>query len=172
MQQLLKLAQSVMREERWKEAIRLLKENSSEVETHWELSWNLGWCYFKLGRMGEARKYLARAAKLAPENHACKFGLGQVYLKTKQYKKAELILSEALRLKETHAARIGLALAYLAQGRTEEAEKTHLDGIRLKPRKSERYDRTRHFFPSNQFTRRNSLAFRFILSASTSHPMR
>src|SRR5205823_9276856 len=116
MQQLLKLAQSVMREERWKEAIRLLKENSSEVETHWELSWNLGWCYFKLGRMGEARKYLARAAKLAPENHACKFGLGQVYLKTKQYKKAELILSEALRLKETHAARIGLALAISRKG--------------------------------------------------------
>ena len=98
---------------------------------------------------GRGRKYLARAAKLAPENHACKFGLGQVYLKTKQYKKAELILSEALRLKETHAARIGLALAYLAQGRTEEAEKTHLDGIRLKPRKSARYDRTRHFFPTS-----------------------
>jgi Flp pilus assembly protein TadD len=140
MRDLLKLAQSVMREERWREAVGLLKENPSVVEKHWELSWNLGWCYFKLEQMDEARKHLARAGRPAPENHACKYGLGQVYLKKKQYKKAEVILSEALRLKETHATRIGLALAYLAQGRVEEAEKTHLDGIRLKPRKSERYE--------------------------------
>jgi Tfp pilus assembly protein PilF len=140
MTELLKVAQSVMREERWRDAIKLLKTNSSLVEKHWELLWNLGWCNFKLERMDEARKYLARATKLAPENHVCKYGLGQVYLKTKQYKKAELILSEALQIKESHAARIGLALAYLAQGRVEEAEKTHLNGIRLKPKKSERYE--------------------------------
>ncbi len=129
-----------MREERWREAIRLLEADSSLVEKHWELSWNLGWCYFKLERMGEARKYMTGATRLAPENHVCKYGLGQVYLKQKQYKKAEQILSQALQIKESHVARIGLALAYLAQGRIEEAEKTHLDGIRLKPRKSERYE--------------------------------
>jgi tetratricopeptide (TPR) repeat protein len=139
MRELLKLAQSVMREERWHEAIRLRKEHSAVVETHWELSWNLGWCYFKLKRMDEARKHLARAANIAPENHVCKYGLGQVYLKKKQYKKAEAILSEALRLKESHLSRSSLAFAYLAQGKIEEAEKTHLDGIKLKPRKSERY---------------------------------
>jgi Flp pilus assembly protein TadD len=138
MRELLKLAQSVMREEYWHEAIRILKENSAVVEKHWELSWNLGWCYFKLGRMDEARKHLARAAKLAPENHVCKYGLGQVYLKKKQYKKAEAVLSEALRLKETHLSRSSLAFAYLAQGKLEEAEKTHLDGITLKPRDSAR----------------------------------
>jgi tetratricopeptide (TPR) repeat protein len=140
MMDLLKLAQSVMKGERWREAIELLKEDSLVVEKHWELLWNLGWCYFKLGRMNEARKCLTRAMKLAPENHVCKYGLGQVYLKQKQYKKAERILSQALQIKESHAARIGLALAYLAQGRIEEAEKTHLDGIRLKPKKSERYE--------------------------------
>jgi Tfp pilus assembly protein PilF len=138
--ELLKLAQSVMREEHWSKVIRLLKENSSVVEKHWELLWNLGWCYFKLERMGEARKYLTRATGLAPENHVCKYGLGQVYLKQKQYKKAESVLFEALQIKESHSARIGLAFAYLAQGRVEEAEKTHLDGIKLKPRKSERYE--------------------------------
>jgi Tfp pilus assembly protein PilF len=138
--ELLKLAESVMREERWSEAITLLKENLPAVRKQWELSWNLGWCYLKLDRLDEARKNLTRATRLAPDNHACKYGLGQVYLKTKQYKKAETILSEALRLKESHAARIGLALAYLAQGRIEEAEKTHLDGIKLKPRKSEKYE--------------------------------
>ncbi|MFI5260875.1 MAG: tetratricopeptide repeat protein [Candidatus Paceibacteria bacterium] len=87
-------------------------------------------------RWGEAQKYLTRAARLAPENHVCKYALGQIYLKKEQYKKAESILSEALRIKESHAARIGLALAYLAQGKIEEAEKTHLDGIRLKPKKA------------------------------------
>jgi len=115
--ELLKLAQSIMREEHWSEAIRLLKENSSVAGKHWELLWNVGWCYFKLERMDEARKYLRRATRLAPENHVCKYGLGQVYLKQKQYKKAESILSEALQIKESHSARIGLAFAYLAQGR-------------------------------------------------------
>jgi len=139
MAELLKIAQSVMREERWHEAIKLLKENSSVVKKHWELLWNLGWCYFKLERWDESQKYLTRATRLAPENHVCKYALGQVYLKKEQYEKAELILSEALRIKESHVARIGLALAYLAQGRIAEAEKTHLDGIRFKPKKSEKY---------------------------------
>lgn len=137
---LLKLAQSVMREERWRDAIKLLQEDNAVLEKHWEMLWNLGWCYFKLDRMNEARKCLTRAMRLAPENHVCKYGLAQVHLKTKQYKKAESLLSEALRIKEFHAARIGLALAYLAQGKIAEAEKTHLDGIKLKPNKSERYE--------------------------------
>lgn len=129
-----------MREERWSEAISLLKENSYVVEKHWELLWTVGWCYFKLELMDEARKYLTRATRLAPENYVCMYGLAQVYLKQKLYKKAESILSEALKIKESHSARIGLALAYLAQGQIEEAEKAHLDGIKLKPRKSERYE--------------------------------
>lgn len=149
MTKLLKLVQSVMREERWREAIKLLKENSALVEKDWELLWNFGWCYFKLERMDEARKYLTKAVRFSPGNHVCKYGLGQVYLKQKQYRKAERILCEALQIKEFHAARIGLALAYLAQGRVEEAEKTHLDGIKLKPKKSERYEPTRPFFPTS-----------------------
>src|SRR5215467_12923949 len=109
-------------------------------EKLWELSWNLGWCYFKLKHWAKAQKYLTKAMKLAPANHACKYALGQVYLKKKQYKKAELILAEALHIKESHATRIGLALAYLGQGKIKQAEKTHLDGIKLKPKKSEGYE--------------------------------
>jgi hypothetical protein len=55
MMELLKLSPSVMKEERWRGAIELLKENSFVVEGHWELLWNLGWC-FKLSRMNEAPK--------------------------------------------------------------------------------------------------------------------
>jgi Tfp pilus assembly protein PilF len=140
MTELLKRARSLMKEERWHEGIKLLKANAPVVEKHWELLWNLGWCYFKLERMDDARKYLAKATQLAPKNHTCKVGLGHVYLKKKQYKKAERILAEALRIKEGHIARIGLALAYLAQGKIEEAENTHLVNIKLKPKKSESYE--------------------------------
>jgi Tfp pilus assembly protein PilF len=128
-----------MSEHRWRDAIRLLKENLPLVEKHSKLLWNLGWCYFKLERMDSAQKYLTKALQLAPKNHACKFALGAVYLEKKRYKKAQSILSEALQLKESYTARICLAFAYLAQGKIEDAEKTHREGINLKPKKSRRY---------------------------------
>jgi len=140
MSELLELVQSLMTKERWGEAIELSKENPSRVDKDWKLLWNLGWCYFKLGRWSEARKYLARAENLNPKNFVCKYGLGQAYLKTKQYKKAELILSEALQIKESDIARTSLALAYLAQGKIEEAENMHLQNIRLKPKQGGRYE--------------------------------
>ena len=67
-------------------------------------------------------------------------GLGTVYLKTKQFKKAEIVLTESLRIKESHLTRIALAMAYLSQGKVEQAENVHLEGIRLKPNNSERYE--------------------------------
>jgi tetratricopeptide (TPR) repeat protein len=133
-------AESMMRQERWLDASKLLKSRSSLVHKNWELSWNLGWCYFKLARFNEAARHLRRATKLATENAACKWALGSVYLKREQYKKAEAILLESLRIKDTHSTRIALALAYLAQGKIIEAETIHLQGIRLKPKKSERYE--------------------------------
>jgi uncharacterized protein HemY len=62
-----------------------------------------------------------------------KWGLGNVYLKRKHLKKAEVVLTESLRIKELHLTRIALALAYLSQGKVAEAENVHLEGIRLKP---------------------------------------
>lgn len=137
---LLKLAQSLMEKHHWREAVKLLKEDPALLQKDWRLLWNLGWSYFKLERMDDAEKYLKRAANLAPENHACKFALGLVYLDKKQYKKAELLLLEALQIKESYVARIGLAFAYLKQGKVGEAERTHLDGIRLRPKQSKRYE--------------------------------
>lgn len=138
--ELLGKAVFLMKQERWLDASKLLKSRSSLVHKHWELSWNLGWCYFKLVRFNRAAKHLRRATKLATENAACKWALGSVYLKREQYKKAEAILLESLRIKNTHSTRIALALAYLAQGKIIEAERLHLQGIRLKPKKSERYE--------------------------------
>jgi Flp pilus assembly protein TadD len=135
-----KLAISLMREERWLDAIEVLSNRSSGAGKHWKLSWNLGWCYFKLCRFDDARKHMMRANQLAPDNAICKWGLGSVYLKKRQFKKAEAILSEALRIKEADRSRTALALAYLAQGKIAEAEQMHLENIRLKPKASERYE--------------------------------
>jgi tetratricopeptide (TPR) repeat protein len=131
-EELLKLAQSLMKERRWREVVMRLKEYPALLEKDGALLWNLGWSYFQLERMNDAGKYLKRAANLVPEDHGCKFALGVVYLRKKQYKKAELLLLEALRIKESYVARLSLAFAYLEQGKIKEAENTHLDGIRRK----------------------------------------
>lgn len=135
-----KLATSLMKEERWLDAIEILSNKSSGAGKHWKLSWNLGWCYFKLRRFDDARKHMMRANQLAPDNAICKWGLGSVYLKKRQFEKAEAILSEALRIKESDRSRTALALAYLAQGKIAKAEKMHLENIRLRPKASERYE--------------------------------
>jgi Tfp pilus assembly protein PilF len=111
-----------------------------QVKQNWRLSWNLGWCYFKLGRLGDARKHLFHAAKLDPENPTCKWALGNVYLKKKQFRQAEVVLTESLEIRESQSTRIALALAYLSQGKVTEAEKVHLEGIKLKPGKSDRHE--------------------------------
>jgi tetratricopeptide (TPR) repeat protein len=135
-----KHAASLMRELRYLDAAKFLSKRSSDSGRHWRLSWNLGWCYFNLDRFDDARKHLIRANKLQPTNATCKWALGSVYLKKRQYRKAEAILAEALRIKESHRTRIALALAYLAQGKIAEAERTHIENIKIKPRSSERYE--------------------------------
>src|SRR5882672_9566250 len=130
----------LMKKDRWLEAIKLLKADFSLVKQNWRLSWNLGWCYFNLSRFDDARKHLFHAAKLAPENPICRWALGNVYLKKKQFKKAEVVLTESLKVKESHLTRIALALAYLSQGKVKEAERVHLEGIKLKPGRSDRYE--------------------------------
>lgn len=63
--------QAVMQAEDWLGAIDLVQNHTETVQKHWELSWNLGWAYFKLDMLTEARKCLLTAARLAPENPVC-----------------------------------------------------------------------------------------------------
>jgi Flp pilus assembly protein TadD len=139
-EQLYERALSAMKKDLWLKAIKLFKNDLALVQKDWRLSWNLGWCYFKLNRLEDARKHMIQAARLAPENPTCKWGLGTVYLERKHYKKAEAVLAEALKIKESSLTRVALALAYLSQGKLSEAENVHLEGIRLKPRQSARYE--------------------------------
>jgi Flp pilus assembly protein TadD len=139
-EQVYKRALSEMKKEQWFAAIKLLRRELPVVQKNWRLSWSLGWCYFKLEKFDIARKHMIRAALLAPDNPTCKWGLGNVYLKEKHFKKAEVVLTESLGIKESHLTRIALALAFLSQGKGDEAENVHLEGIRLKPKNSERYE--------------------------------
>jgi len=135
-----KQATLLMKKERWQETITLLKHESHVCQTDWRSSWNLGWCYFKLDRLDQAGKHLRQAVKLAPRNPTCMWALGSVYLRRKQFKKAEALLAESLTIKEFHLTRIALALAYLSQGKISNAEEVHLGGIKLKPLNSEPYE--------------------------------
>ena len=128
-----------MKKDRWPNAIKILKPESAVVREDWRLSWSLGWCYFKLDRLDDARKHMIRAARLAPENPTCNWGLGTVHLKRKHFKKAEARLAESLKAKESYITRSALALALLSQGKVAEAENVRLEGIKLKPR-SESYE--------------------------------
>jgi Tfp pilus assembly protein PilF len=83
---------------------------------------------------------MMRANELAPDNASCKWGLGSVYLKKREFKKAEVILAESLRIKEWHNTRTCLALAYLAQDKISEAEQMHVENIKLKPKDAGRYE--------------------------------
>jgi len=93
--QLEEQANSAMAQDRWQDAIKLLKRDAAIVRKNWRLSWTLGWCYFQLNRQEDARRYLIRATDLAPENPVCLFALGNVYLQKKQFKKAEATFAKS-----------------------------------------------------------------------------
>lgn len=112
----------------------------SVVKQDWRLSWNLGWCYFKINQLAEARKHPVRAARLAPDEPVCHWALVTVYLHHKEYKKAEHSLLTSLRMKDAYMARVSLALAYLEQGKVAEAEEVHREGISLQPEERRRYE--------------------------------
>jgi Flp pilus assembly protein TadD len=139
-EQLYKRASSEMKRERWLAAIGIFKERPDVVDRNWRLSWNFGWCYFKLERYDVARKHLIRANRLKPENPGCKLGLGMVYVMKRNFRKAEALLAESLRIKESHITRAALALAYLSQGKIAEAESVHLGGIKIRPKSSQSYE--------------------------------
>jgi Flp pilus assembly protein TadD len=137
--ELCKQIKSIMNEERWLDAIKLLQANLSVVQMHWELSWNLAWCYLKRHRLYEAQTHMIRAVKLAPEKASCRLGLGVVYLEMKQFRKAATNCAESLRINDSYAARLTLAMAFLEQGKLAEAENVHVEGIELRPKDSRRY---------------------------------
>lgn len=135
-----KRAEAAMREERWLDAIALFTKEQSALEKDWRALWNLGWCYYKLRKFREAGKCFNAADAGAPANADCKWARGVIYIKKREYRKAERVLTQSLQLKERLPARFALVLTYLAQGKVALAEKTHLEGIAIGTKLSQRYE--------------------------------
>ena len=136
---LLKQAESAMRARRWSDAIALYNQEPAIIAGDLKALLNLGWRYYKLEQYSEAERYFKSADAAAPGNAGCKWAKAAVYIKKRNFKKAERLPLESLRLTEGLPARASLVLAYLAQGKVALAEKTHLDGIAIGTRLSERY---------------------------------
>lgn len=143
---LFKRAESAMREERWLDAIALFTKEQGVLKKDWKALCNLGWCYYKLHKFMEAGKCFNAADGASPGNADCKWARGVIYIKKREYRKAERVLEESLKLKERLPARAALALAYLSQGKVALAEKTHLDGIAIGTSLSQRYKGYAAFF--------------------------
>ncbi|MEZ5428498.1 MAG: tetratricopeptide repeat protein [Pyrinomonadaceae bacterium] len=130
----------LMRNGKYQDIIELLEKGSFNTEEDWRLLWHLGWSYYQLEQLDEARQQFSKALRLSPENPLCKLLLGAVHLDKKEFEKAEFVLSEALRKKKGYTFRLCLTLAFMGQGKIEDAEKIHLEAIKLKPNDCERLE--------------------------------
>jgi Flp pilus assembly protein TadD len=131
-------AQLLMQDERWSEAIALIQSNTSH-ETDAELSWNLGWAYFKLADYAAAELHLSRATQLTPTRAAAWWALGTAQREHGLLDDAERNLRHSLILKDSSNARSALALALMQRNKLAEAEQVHLTGLELKPESPERW---------------------------------
>jgi protein O-GlcNAc transferase len=139
-EQLNEQAQELMQEERWVDAIKLIESHPSLLEQHAELSWNLGWAYFKLENWKAAQMHLSRSRGLNPKLAAAWWALGAAQMEDGVLDEAERNVKEALRIRDSSNARGTLALILMHRGKLGEAEQVHLRGIELKPESSDRWE--------------------------------
>ena len=132
--------QLLMDEEHWNEAITLLESYPSAVESHAELSWNLGWAYFKKSDWRTAERHLSHAVRLAPTKAAAWWALGVAQHEGGKLYEAERNLKEALCLRDSSTFRQALALVLMERGKFAEAKQVHLKGLELKPESPERWE--------------------------------
>jgi len=133
-------AQDLMEEERWDDAISLMESHPSLVEQDAELSWNLGWAYFKLENWKAARMHLSRARDLDPKLAAAWRALGAAEMEDGVLDEAERNVKESLHLRDSSNARRILALILMQRGKLVEAEQVHLRGIELKSESADRWE--------------------------------
>ena len=126
-------AQALMQEERWSDAINLIESRPSLFEKDAELSWNLGWAYFKLEDWKSAQAYLSRARNLDRKRAASWWALAAAQMEDGVLDKAERNAKEALRIRDSSLFRQTLALILMQRGKVSEAEQVHLRGLELGP---------------------------------------
>lgn len=131
-------AEALMKDERWSDAIALIKSFRSH-ETDGELAWNLGWAYFKLEDYAAAMSHLTRATQLTPTRAVALWALGLAQREKGSLDEAERNLKLALRLKDSSNSRSASAIALMLRGKVAEAEQIHLAGLELKPESPARW---------------------------------
>ena len=138
-EQLNERAEELMDAEQWTEAIQLLESQPQLFQSDAQLSWNLGWAYFKLGDWKTAQLHLSRARALEPGRAASWWALGVAQREDGMLDEAERNVKEALRLRDSSNFRRTLALILMQRGKLREAEQVHLKGLELKPESPERW---------------------------------
>jgi Flp pilus assembly protein TadD len=131
-------AEALMEDERWSDAIALIRSSKS-FETDGDLSWNLGWSYFKLEDYAAAQSHLERATELAPTNAVAWWALGLAQRENGLLDEAELSLKHSLMLRDSSISRSALAIALKQRGKLVAAEQIHLTGLELKPESPKRW---------------------------------
>ena len=87
--------------EQWSEAIKLIESEPLLFEKDAELSWNLGWCYFKLEDWKAAQGHLSRARSLDPSMAESWWALGAAQMEDGLLEEAERNVKEALYLRDS-----------------------------------------------------------------------
>lgn len=131
-------AESLMQAERWAEAIALIQSESSYLRNS-DLSWDLGWAYFKLGDYDAAELHLTRATQLTPTRAAAWWALGIAQREHGLLADAERNLKHSLSLRDSSNARSALALTLMERGKIAEAEQVHLTGLEREPESAKRW---------------------------------
>ncbi len=133
-------AQALMQEERWTDAINLIESQPSLFEKDAELSWNLGWAYFKLEDLKSAQAHLSRARDLDRKRAASWWALAVAQMEDGVLDIAERNVKEALRIRDSSLFRQTLALILMQRGKISEAEQVHLRGLELAPESPGRWE--------------------------------
>jgi len=155
-----KQAQDLMDAEQWAQAIKLIESKPLRFEDDAELSWNLGWAYFKLENWKAAQVHLSRARTLDPRMAASWWALGLAQMEDGLLAEAEQNVKEALRLRDTSHFRQTLALILMQRGKLGEAEQVHLRGIELKPESAQRWESYACFLDDCRRKREAQIAYK------------
>ena len=127
-----------MNAEQWQQAIDLLETNHRLVKSDYELSWNLGWAYFRSERFSKAVAPLKNAVRLEPQRWGGHWALASAYLQLNRLDEAIESSKSALELKDATIARQTLALSYMKLGNIAAAEAVHRRGLELQPLSAQR----------------------------------
>jgi tetratricopeptide (TPR) repeat protein len=131
--------ESLMREDRWREAIALCTA-SGQLDTDPDLLWNCAWAHFKLGDFGTARTLFEAGVSARPRHVGTLWALGIVHHRLGALAEAKRRLREALAIRDSTIARMELALVLTEEGDLAAAEEVHLEGISLQPSNADRYE--------------------------------